>query len=110
MGTPPCRPGGPALNSGPMKGRGFGMIMLLMVLAVVLYLVARNWEAFGPAAVQVKNHKAKPIMDAHGQEDAAQEVRSGNLPDLEDMNREVQRHEAETSETMGAMESLRDSN
>ena len=83
--------------------------MLLMVLAVVLYMVARNWEAFGPAAVQVKNHKGKPILDAHGQEDAAQEVRSRNLPDLEDMDREVKKHTDESSETLGAMESLRDS-
>jgi hypothetical protein len=89
-------------------GRGFGMIMLLMVLAVVLYLVARNWEAFGPAAVQVKNHQGKPILDAHGQEDAAEEVRSRNLPDLEDMDREVQQHNSEASETMGAMDALRD--
>ena len=83
------------------------MIMLLMVLAVVLYLVARNWEAFGPAAVQVKNHKGKPILDAHGQEDAAQEVRSRNLPDLEDMNNEVQKHNSENSETLGAMDALK---
>jgi hypothetical protein len=90
-------------------GRGFGMIMLLMVLAVVLYLVARNWEAFGPAAVQVKNQKGKPILDAHGQEDAAEEVRSRNLPDLDDMQGEIQKHNSESSETMGAMESLRES-
>jgi hypothetical protein len=90
-------------------GRGFGMIMLLMVLAVVLYMVARNWEAFGPAAVQVKNHKGKPILDAHGQEDAAAEVRSRNVPDLDDMQNEVQKHNSESSETMGAMDALRDS-
>ena len=83
------------------------MIMLLMVMAVILYIVARNWEAFGPAAVQVKNHKGKPILDAHGQEDAAAEVRSRNLPDLEDMDREVQKHNTENSETMGAMDALR---
>ena len=81
--------------------------MLLLVLAVVLYLVAQNWKAFGPAAVQVKNHKKGQILDAHGQEDAAQEVRSGNLPDLEDMDREVKKHENETSETLGAMDSLK---
>ena len=56
-----------------------------------------------------KNHKGKPILDAHGQEDAAQEVRSRNLPDLEDMDREVKKHNDESSDTLGAMESLRDS-
>ena len=89
-------------------GRGFGMVMLLMVMAVILYLVAKNWEAFGPAAVQVKNHQGKPILDAHGQEDAAREVRSRNVPDLEDMDREIQKHNAESSETMGALDALRD--
>ena len=84
--------------------------MLLLVLAVVAYLVSKNWQAFGPAAVQVQNHKKGPILDAHGQEDAAEEVRSRNLPDLEDMDREVKKHENETSETMGALDSLKDSN
>lgn len=87
-----------------MKGRGFGSVLLLLVLAVVLYLVARNWEAFGPAAVQVKKHQAGAALDAHGQEDAAQEVRNGRIPDLEEMDRNVEQHE---SETMGAMEALR---
>lgn len=83
------------------------MIMLVLVMAIVLYLVARNWEAFGPAAVQVKNHKAKPILDAHGQEDAAEELRSRNLPDVDDMQNEVQKHNSESSETMGAMDALK---
>ena len=103
----------PALSSpglGPrfrrMKGaRGFGTIMLLLVLAVVLYLVARNWEAFGPAAVQVKKHKDGPILDAHGEEEAAKEVRSGKIPDIEEMDRNVDQH---ASETFGAMEALKD--
>ena len=82
--------------------------MLLMVLAVILYMVARNWEAFGPATVQVKNHKGKPILDAHGQEDAVEEVRSRNVPDLDDMQGEIQKHNADSSETMGAMDALRD--
>ena len=85
------------------------MVMLVLVMAIVLYLVAKNWQAFGPAAIEVKNHKAKPILDAHGQEEAAQEVRSRNLPDLEDMDKEVKKHNDQNSETMGAMESLKDS-
>ena len=101
------RPGAGPRFQGMKGGRGFGMVMLLMVLAVVLYLVARNWEAFGPAAVQVKNHKAQPILDAHGQEDAAQEVRSRNVPDLDDMQGEIQKHNSENSETMGAMDALK---
>ena len=83
--------------------------MLLMVLAVVLYLVARELGGLRPGRRPGEEPQGRPHPDAHGQEDAAQEVRSRNIPDLEDMDREVKKHEAETSETMGAMESLRES-
>ena len=75
-----------------MKGRGFGMVMLLLVMAIVLYLVARNWEAFGPAARQVGKHGSRPIVDAHGEEEAAREVRDRKLPDLDQMESETDAH------------------
>ena len=52
----------------------------------------------------LEQHQAGPALDAHGQEDPAQEVRNGRIPDLEEMDRNVEQHE---SETMGAMEALR---
>ena len=35
------------------QGGGFGFVMLLVVVAIVLYLAARNWQSTIPAAVEI---------------------------------------------------------
>jgi hypothetical protein len=62
------------------KGSGFGFIMLVIVMAVVLFLVARSWSRMAPAAMQV---------DDHGQTEAAEALESGDLPDLNDMKKQT---------------------
>jgi len=53
------------------------------VLAVVLLLVARNWNQVGPEALAV---------DAHGQPEAAEAIRSGDLPGLNEMRQRTDAH------------------
>jgi hypothetical protein len=65
------------------KGSGFGMVMLLVVLAVVLFLVARSWNRVAPEALAV---------DAHGQPEAAEAIRSGDLPGLNEMRQQTDAH------------------
>lgn len=74
------------------KGGGFGMVMLVIVLAVVLVLVAKHWKAVAPTAIQVTNPDAPVVVDDHGQTEAGEAIRSGQLPDLNDMRQQTSAH------------------
>ena len=70
------------------QGGGFGMVMLVVVLAIVLLLVAKHWQKVGPTALEIKEDGGVPLpvdFDDHGEAGAAGEVRSGNLPGLKEM-------------------------
>jgi hypothetical protein len=65
--------------------------MLVIVLAVVLFLVARNWRQVAPAALQV---------EAHGQTAAAEALESGELPDLDEAKKRTDARAAEIREIL----------
>jgi hypothetical protein len=71
------------------KGGSFGLLGVLIVLAIVLYLVAQNWQklAFTTA----------PGADAHGEHAASAEVQSGDLPDLPQTQAATDDHTAEVN-------------
>ncbi len=73
------------------KGSGFGFVMLVIVLAVVLFLVARSWRQAAPAAMQVSDH---------GETEAAEALESGDLPDLEEARKRTDARAAEIQETL----------
>jgi hypothetical protein len=54
---------------------GVGLLALLVVLLIVLLLVAKNWQMIAWTTQPGANH--------HGEAEAAEEVRSGELPDLQ---------------------------
>ena len=59
-----------------MKFRGgVGLLALLIVLAIVLVLVAKNWQKIAETTA--------PGAASHGETEAAAEVKSGELPDLQ---------------------------
>lgn len=65
--------------------------MLLIVLAVVLFLVARNWRQVAPAAMQVNDH---------GQTEAGEALESGDLPDLDEAKKRTDARAAEIQEIL----------
>jgi hypothetical protein len=73
------------------KGSGFGLIMLLVVLAVILILVGRSWNSVAPEALSVADH---------GQPEAAEAVRSGKLPDLKETRQRTEAHAQEVREIL----------
>jgi hypothetical protein len=73
------------------KGSGFGFVMLVIVLAVVLFLVARSWRQVAPAAMQV---------EPHGQTEAAEALESGDLPDLGEAKKRTDARAAEIQEIL----------
>jgi len=58
-----------------MKGGSLGLLALLIAMGIVLLLVAKNW--------QVIANTVGPGGHAHGEAEAAEAVRSGDLPNLE---------------------------
>ena len=64
------------------------MVMLVVVTAIVLLLVAKNWQKVAPTAMELQDDGGGPVpqdFDDHGESGAAQELRQGNLPGLKEM-------------------------
>lgn len=89
-----------------MKKRAYsyGIIALLIVMAVVLMLVANAWREVGPTAIDIHDAvESGPISD-HGQTEAASQVRSGGLPGVRETQREANDHNAEVQEALDEIE------
>ena len=71
------------------KGGSFGLLGVLIVLAIVLYLVAQNWQKIA--------YTTGPGTDSHGETEAAAEVKSGELPDLQQTQSATDDHTAEVN-------------
>jgi hypothetical protein len=80
------------------KGGGFGVLVLLIVVLVVMLLAARAWKAVAPTAVEATNPSLSEGVDDRGQTEAGREVRSGNLPGLEEMRQRTDAHASEVEE------------
>jgi hypothetical protein len=80
------------------------MVMLVVVLAVVLLLVARNWRAVAPTAMQISDPELGSSVDDRGQAEAGAAVRSGQLPDLNDMRLQTDAHSQDVQEALEAIE------
>lgn len=65
------------------KGGGFGLVVLVVVLAVVLLLAGRAWRSVAPAAVQ---------LETHGGDRAGEASNPGTLPGLNEMQSETDAH------------------
>jgi len=73
-------------------GGGFGLLMLIVVVAIVLLLAARNWQAVAPTAAQVQSPGNARQVDDRGQVEAGEAIRSGQLPNLDEMRERTDAH------------------
>ena len=73
-------------------GSGFGYILTLVVLVILLLLSVRAWKNAAPAAAQALKPGASATLPDHGQTEAAQAIRSGNLPDMKKMGQNTDQH------------------
>lgn len=94
----------PRFSDMERRGTGFGLVMLVVVMAVVLLLVARSWRSMAPAATAISDTRAPVQVEDHGESGAGAAVRSGDLPDLQEMREETRAHSEELQETMQAIE------
>jgi hypothetical protein len=78
--------------------------MLVIVMAIVLLLVARNWRSVAPTAMQVNEPDRSATVDDHGETGAGEAIRSGRLPDLNDMRQQTRTHAQQLQENLEATE------
>jgi hypothetical protein len=84
------------------KGSGIGFIVLLIALAIVMILTARNWKSVAPTAMEIAGEDGPQVLDDHGQSDAAAELQSGDLPRLGEMQAETAEHAEAVREALEA--------
>jgi hypothetical protein len=79
-------------------GGGFGFVMAIVVLLIVMLLSAKAWNAVMPTAAQAlapaptTQKGALRQVDDHGQTEVGKEIRSGTLPDLNKMLESTNQH------------------
>lgn len=74
------------------QGGGFGIVMLVVVVAIVLLLVAQAWRQIAPSAIDLDRATAGGPVHAHGEDAAARQLRSGELPKLADVTARTDAH------------------
>ena len=74
------------------SGGGFGYILAIVVVVILLLLSVRAWKNAAPAAAQALKPGAPATFSDHGQPEAAQALRSGNLPDMKKMGKNTDDH------------------
>jgi hypothetical protein len=80
-------------------GGGFGMIVMLVAVLIVLLLVARAWSNMAPEALQVTQPGSGFSTDDMVKDDADYNS-PGHLPDLQEMNQQTAQHEEEVRKAM----------
>jgi hypothetical protein len=78
-------------------GGGFGFVLAIVVLLIVMLLSAKAWNAVMPTAAQAlappsTRQGAIRQVDDHGQKEAGDAIRSGTLPDLNKMLQSTDQH------------------
>ena len=85
-------------------GGGFGLIMLVVVMAVVLLLVAKQWKAVAPTALQLDDGTPMVVPETHGEDAAGDALQRGGLPDLNQMRQATDQHAQQVQETLEEVE------
>ena len=83
------------------QGSGFGFVMLLVVVAVVLFLASRALRSTLPAATALA--KPSPTGEQVAEPTAAgngESIRPGRMPDLKDVKQETDAHAAEVRDAV----------
>jgi len=86
------------------KGGGFGMVLLVVVMAIVLVLVAKQWKAVAPTAMQLDDGTPMVVPETHGEDGAGQALQRGGLPDLNQMRQATGQHAQQVQETLEEVE------
>ncbi len=83
---------------------GIGTILLLVVLAVVMLLVAKSWKTIAPTALDTQDALQSGPLHDHGQGEAGDAIRKGDLPGLRETQENTDAHAAQVQEALNAVE------
>ncbi len=80
------------------------MIMLVVVMAIVLLLVAKQWKAVAPTVMQLDDGTPMVVPETHGEDGAGQALQRGELPGLNQMRQATDEHAQQVQETMAEVD------
>lgn len=81
------------------QGGGFGFVMAIVVLVIVMLLASKAWKAVMPVAAQALTPGNSRQVDDHGQHEVGDAIRSGKLPDLKQMGLSTDQHIKQVEDT-----------
>ncbi len=83
-------------------GGGMGFVMAIVVLVIVLLLSAKAWNAVMPTAQQaLAPNASRPQVDDHGQKEVGDQIRSGALPNLRQLETNTDQHIQQVKDAAG---------
>ena len=85
-------------------GGGFGVVMLLVVGAIVLLLAAKAYNRVAPSAIEGTSPSGPMSVSAHGETEAAGQVKSGGLPGLNDARQLTDAHAQQVQQALEEIE------
>jgi len=80
------------------------MILLVVVLAIVLLLVAKQWRSVAPTVMQLDDDTPMIVPNTHGEAGAGAALQNGQLPNLNQMRQATDTHAQEVQETFAEVE------
>ena len=89
-----------------LKGSGIGFVIVLIVMAIVLFLTAKSWNAAAPTLATLPGaESAGPVSD-HGQTEAVVALRATPLgfQNLDEMQQSTDQHVNQVQEIMSQAE------
>jgi hypothetical protein len=80
------------------------MLVLIVVLLVVLMLAAKAWQRFGADAIAITDPASAGPLHDHGETEVGQELRSRELPGLQDAKERTDAHAERVQQALEATE------
>jgi hypothetical protein len=74
------------------RGGAIGLIVLLVALVIVMMLVARSWQSVAPQVIEISDTEGPDVkvqFSDHGEAQAGEELRDGDLPGLREMQQQT---------------------
>lgn len=85
------------------RGGAIGLIVLLVALVIVMVLVARSWESVAPEVIQITDTEGPDVnvqFSDHGESQAGDALRRGNLPDLKETRQRTDDHAQQVADAL----------
>ena len=80
------------------------MILLVVVLAIVLLMAAKQWRSVAPTVMQLEGDTPMIVPDTHGETGAGEALQRGELPGLNQMRQATDSHAEQVQETLAEVE------